>query len=239
MLDDDRVIAVIPARGGSKTIPYKNIKPLLGKPLIGWTIEVAKRVSLIDRIVVSTDDEQIASVAKGYGVEVMERPRHLAQDDSLPVDVLIDLVARLRKAGETAKYLVYLEPTSPLRQPSDILKCVQILADETSGFHSVATFCEASLNPYRSWRKVGNSYRKFIAEANPWLPRQQLPAAYQLNGAVYAFIVDQLSPTRRSILPKPVGGVIMPKERSVDIDDHFDFLIAELLLRRQLGDEIS
>lgn len=239
MIGHDRVVAVIPARGGSKTIPYKNIKNLLGKPLIGWTIEAAKQVPAVDRIIVSTDDDCIAKAVKPYGIEVMERPAHLAQDDSLPIDVIVDLVSRLKKAGETALYLVYLEPTSPLRQPLDISQCLDLLADKTNGFQSVATFCEANLHPYRAWKIEPDSCYEFIADVDPWLPRQKLPKAYQLNGAVYALRIDQPPQPSQPFLPKPIGGIIMPKERSIDIDDSYEFLLAEWLLRRQLGYEKS
>ncbi|GIQ69989.1 hypothetical protein XYCOK13_28130 [Xylanibacillus composti] len=233
MINNKRIVAVIPARGGSKSIPYKNIKELGGKPLIAWSIEMAKACEEIDRVIVSTEDEKIASVARQYGAEVIHRPEHLAQDDSLVMDAIKDLIAKIRVEGETAEYMVLLEPTSPMRSLDDIQQCLYLLADSDTDFDSVATFMDAELNPHRAWKIDDGMAQTFIDGAIPWLPRQKLPRAYQLNGAVYAFVIDRLKSEHISAFFGKSGVVLMPKERSVDIDDEIHFEFADYLLRRK------
>ena len=235
MIDAKRVIAVIPARGGSKSIPDKNIKPLGGKPLIVWSIEVAKKTEEIDRIIVSTDSEKIGKIAREHGAEVYIRPAHLATDEALVIDALRDLIGTLKKEGEDTEIMILLEPTCPLRSVEDIRKCINLLVN--NGYESVATFKEAELNPHRAWKINDEKPEVFIPGAIPWLPRQKLPKAYQLTGAVYAFYCNRLNQERRSLLFGKSGAVIVPKERSLDIDDELDFEILETLIRRRKEDE--
>ena len=230
MYKGQRVIAVIPARGGSKTIPRKNVRPLGGRPLIAWSIELAKRVGEIDRVIVTTDDEEIRSVAIAYGAEVYRRPAKLATDEALVIDALRDLIATLKSEGEQEGIMVLLEPTSPLRTVDDIRACLALIVD--GGKDSVATFKKADLNPHRAWRIREGCPEVFIPGAIPWLPRQKLPEAFQLNGAVYAFRMNRLLPDSPSLLVGELGAIVMPSECSVDIDDELDFDMAEKLLRR-------
>ena len=230
MLNGKRVIAVIPARGGSKSIPGKNIRPLRGKPLLAWSIDVARQVAEIDRVIVSTDDPQIATVAEANGAEVYARPGHLATDDALVIDALKDLLEKLRRDGETAEWIVLLEPTCPLRAPTDVRECLQLVS--TGDHDSVATFKDADLNPHRAWRLVDGVPEVFIPGAIPWLPRQKLPKAFQLNGAVYVFRASLLADEAKSLLIGRLGAVVMPRDRSQDIDDIVDFTIVEALLEK-------
>ena len=229
MLNGKRVIAVIPARGGSKSVPGKNIRSLGGKPLLAWSIEVARQVSEIDRIIVSTDDAQIASVGRAYGAEVYDRPPHLATDDALVIDALKDLLQTLHAEGETPDWVILLEPTCPLRTADDVRDCLKLVAQ--GEYDSVATFKDAELNPHRAWRLVDGVPEVFIAGAIPWLPRQKLPKAYQLNGAVYVFRANLLAREARSLLVGKLGAVLMPRDRSQDIDDSVDFTVVEALLK--------
>src|SRR5579863_3676730 len=160
MVHDKRVVAVIPARGGSKSIPGKNIKPLCGKPLLAWSIDIARQVVEIDRIIVSTDDPQIAAVGRRYDAEVFDRPAHLATDDALVIDALKDLLQRLEAEGDLPEWVILLEPTCPLRSAEDVRKCLGLIAE--GNFDSVATFKEADLNPHRAWRLVDNIPEVFI-----------------------------------------------------------------------------
>jgi len=223
-----RVIAVVPARGGSKTVPGKNIKLLSGKPLLQWSIEIGKSVAEIDRVIVSTDDEQIAEVARNCGAEVYRRPAHLATDEALVIDALRDLIQTLRQAGENDGIMVLLEPTCPLRSTEDVAACLQLLGE---GYDSAATFTEAALNPHRAWKIDARKPEVFIPGAIPWLPRQKLPRAYQLNGAVYAFKTSLLEANGNSLLVGKAGAVVMPSDRSVDIDDALDFTVVETLMQ--------
>jgi CMP-N,N'-diacetyllegionaminic acid synthase len=230
MLNGKRVIAVIPARGGSKSVPAKNLRPMGGKPLITWSIDVARQVREIDRIVVSTDDTQIASVARDHGAEVYARPPHLATDESLVIDALKDLLETLRTEGDPPEWVILLEPTCPLRTPGDVHDCLDLVFH--GDYDSVATFKDAELNPHRAWRIVDGTPEVFIDGAIPWLPRQKLPKAYQLNGAVYVFRASLLAQETRSLLVGKLGAVLMPRDRSQDIDDSIDFTIAEALLKK-------
>lgn len=231
VLNGKRVIAVIPARGGSKSIPGKNIRPLLGKPLLAWSIEVARQVGEIDRIIVSTDDAQIAAVGRSYGAEVYARPKHLATDDALVIDALKDLLQTLRSEREASEWMILLEPTCPLRLADDVRECLKFA--EKGHYDSVATFKDADLNPHRAWRVVDGVPEVFIPGAIPWLPRQKLPKAHQLNGAVYLFRTSLLEHEAESLLVGKLGAVLMPRERSHDIDDSVDFMIAEALLKNR------
>jgi CMP-N,N'-diacetyllegionaminic acid synthase len=230
MLNGKRVIAVVPARGGSKSIPGKNIKLLGGKPLLSWSIDVAKEVEEIDRVIVSTDDDQIASVGRSRGAEIYARPAHLATDEALVIDALKDLLESLRKEGETAEWFILLEATCPLRKAQDIRECLNLAAQK--GYDSVATFKDAELNPHRAWRLVDGKPEVFIMGAVPWLPRQKLPKAYQLNGAIYLFRASLLAQESKSLLVGECGAVVMPRDRSQDIDDAVDFMIAETFLKK-------
>jgi N-acylneuraminate cytidylyltransferase len=235
MVDGKRVIGVIPARGGSKTIAKKNIRNLGGKPLILWSLEVARKVAEIDRVIVSTDDQEIAAIAAAGGAEIYDRPPHLASDEALIIDALIDLRNRLRAEGETAEIMVLLEPTCPLRSAGDVQKCVEMLVRE--GLDSVATFRAAELNPHRAWKILEGRPEVFIPQAVPWLPRQKQPDAFQLNGAVYSFVMDLLEPGSKAVLFGKAGAVLMPRHRSIDIDDSMDFEIAEILMQRGLNEQ--
>jgi len=230
MINNKRVIAVIPARGGSKTVPGKNIRPLGGRPLISWSIEVARQVSEIDRIIVSTDEPQIASISREHGAEVYARPPHLATDEALVIDALKNLIQTLHAEREMPEWLILLEPTCPLRTADDIRDCLNLLAQ--GEYDSVATFKEAELNPHRAWSIVEGVPQVFISGAVPWLPRQKLPKAYQLNGAVYIFRAGLLAHETKSILVGNSAAVVMPRERSYDIDDSLDFLVVESIVKK-------
>ena len=230
-----RIIAVIPARGGSKTIPGKNIKLLAGKPLLVWSVETAKSIPEIDRVIVSTDDDTIRSVAAHCGAEVYMRPASLATDDALVIDALRHLISVLKSENEDVEIMVLLEPTSPLRTASDVLECLDLLVQ--GGKDSVATFKKAGLNPHRAWKIENGHPEVFVPGAIPWLPRQKLPSAFQLNGAVYAFKTDRLTPGSPSLLVGELGAVLMPDERSIDIDNELDFEMAErLIVKFRIGE---
>ena len=222
------IIALIPARGGSKSVPGKNIYPLAGKPLIAHSIETALKVGEIDRVIVSTDDDEIGDIAKKYGAEYYKRPPHLSTDNALVIDTIRELYRELLNEGEKPEIFILLEPTSPLRKSEDIVNCIRKLRG--SNLDSVATFKEADLNPVRAWKIINGKPETYIQGVNPWKPRQELPAAYQLNGAVYAFYIDRLPEDGSTLLFGNSGAVTMPRERSVDIDDQLDFIFVESIM---------
>lgn len=229
MIDGLRVIALTPARGGSKSVPYKNLHPLGGKPLLAWPLECALATPEIDRVIVSTDDERIATAARGLGAEVYLRPEHLAGDTALVADAIRHLWQQLRAEGETAQVLVLLEATSPFRSPELVGRCIQRLVREH--LDSIATFNEADINPERTWRLDGGLPVPFIPGAVPWKPRQLLTPAFQLNGAVYAFFPDRLPAGVPNILFGRMGAEIVPRDSVIDIDTLQDFELAHVLLK--------
>jgi N-acylneuraminate cytidylyltransferase len=229
----ERVIAVIPARGGSKGVPRKNVRPLAGRPAIVWTIELARAIPELARVIVSTDDDAIAAVSVAAGAEVYRRPPHLATDDAMVVDALRDLAGRLSDEGETARCWVLLEPTAPLRTVGDVRDCLSMLLDPAARCDCVATFHEAARNPYRAWRIEEGTAAKLFRDAPEGVPRQQLPLAYHLDGNAYAFRIDRVPAGARTILNGRIGAVIVPAERGFEIDEPIDFEIVEFLLTRR------
>ncbi|MBX0288247.1 acylneuraminate cytidylyltransferase family protein [Halomicroarcula sp. F28] len=228
MIGGDSVVALVPARGGSKGVPGKNVRELGSKPLVAWPIDVAKETRAIDRAIVSTDDEEIAEIAREWGAEVSERPARLATDESLVADTVRYTVDQLASSDDPPEYVVMLEPTTPFRRPADIEACLDRLAEP--GVDSVATFTDAEVNPHRTWRVEDGTPQPFLPEGTPWQPRQSLPDAYQLNGAVYAFDVDAVTESGPSLLFGESEAVVMEPGRSLDIDTELDFAVAETLL---------
>lgn len=226
MMENSTVIAFIPARGGSKSIPRKNLAILGKKPLLQWTIEVAQQSNYIDAIYVSTDDEEIKNVSENLGVAVHWRSTKNSTDDALVANAVKEFLQQLKELPE---YLVLLEPTAPFRTTQDIDACISKIKAER--LDSVATYTEAALNPHRAWKLEGDTMVPFVNNANPWLPRQKLPKAYQLNGAVYVVCVRSFleSNDDKFVLEKS-GAHYMPAERSLDIDHPIDLLIANALL---------
>lgn len=225
-----KVLAIIPARGGSKGIPNKNIKMLAGKPLICHTIDVVKSVNDIHKIVVSTDDSGIAEVAINSGVEVVERPLSLSGDDSLVIDAIRYTIDYLKEKGFTFEIALLLEPTSPFRNAEDILNALAKM--DNKQIDSVASFTETKTPPDRIWKKNGRM-APIIKGSNPFLPRQMLEKGYYLNGIIYGIKVNVLKKfaTSNSLLLGNVDPIFTPEERVIDIDTERDFALAEFLLK--------
>jgi len=229
VIAEKRVIALIPARGGSKSIHHKNLQILGDRPLIGWPISCALETSELDRVIVSTDDPLISKVARELEAEVYIRPEELASDTSLVADTIRQLWKQLRSEGETAEIVVLLEATSPFRNPELIRLCLNRLVNEN--LDSIATFHEADLHPERAWSIVEGVPSPFISGAVPWTPRQLLRTAYQLNGAVYALYPDRLPPSAPNILFGRMGAQVVPADTVVDIDTLKDLVIANAIFK--------
>ncbi len=227
MIEGRNVVAVVPARAGSKGVQGKNARLLGGKPLTAWPVLVAKRTPSIDRIIVSTDGEEIARIARDYGAEVYERPVSLAGDDSPVIDALRDLTDRLLSEDAQPDIMVLLEPTSPFRMPADISVCLERLVSEK--LDSIGTFSAAHLNPHRAWVIEAGVAKPFIPGAVPWLPRQRLPSAWQLTGTVYAFDPMRLPADAPAILYGNVGAHVVDDAANFDIDTETDLKIANAL----------
>jgi len=226
MIKGKSVLAIIPARGGSKGIPRKNIRMLAGKPLIAWTIDEAKKSKYIDRLILSSEDEEIIKVAKDWGCEVpFIRPVELAQDDTPGIEPVLHALDTLK---EKYDYVVLLQPTSPLRSVDDIDSCIE------SCFSSHAPSCvsvtEVDQHPHLMYEvdKTG-ALSPFLSQKKAIYRRQDLPLVYILNGAVYIAESAWIQQSR-SFLRPDTKAYAMPKERSLDIDDNVDFKIAEIML---------
>lgn len=217
--------ALIPARGGSKGIPRKNIKPIAGKPLIAWTIESALRSSLLDAVVVSTEDEEIAEVARRAGALVpFLRPAALAADDTPGLDPVLHAFEQLAQFDA----VLLLQPTSPMRTTDDIDACLRLAADR--GAPSVVSVSEPDAHPYWTYR-IGNDGRLArLVDGAPVTRRQDLPLVGALNGALY-FAERNWLLANGSLLGPETLAYMMTRERSVDLDTPLDWKIAELLLK--------
>lgn len=226
------MLAIIPARGGSKGLPGKNIRPLNGKPLIAHTIEAALGAKQLTRVIVSTDSEEIASVSLQYGAELpFMRPSHLAQDDSLAIDNYIYTVGRLSKESRIAiENFVVLQPTSPLRNSFDIDNAVKLFREKNAD--SVISFYPAP-HPVQWYRYIDEEgvLRSFFEDGHRLANRQDEKKSYLPNGAIYIFKYSILK-DRRVYYTDKTYPYIMPAERSVDIDTLDDFDLAEFKLRK-------
>lgn len=219
MIDGLKVLAVIPARGGSKGAPRKNLRMLGGKPLIAWTIDAARQSRAVDRVIVSTDDHEIAEAALKWGGEVpFMRPTELAQDDT-PGDAPFR-----HAAGETPGFdiAVLLQPTSPLRNAADIDGCVA-LALETEG--SVVSVTESGKHPAWMFTLDGCSMSPVSPHLAATSRRQALPTVYVLNGAVYVMKTADLA-SGQALISSDTAAYVMPADRSIDIDTEIDFIVA-------------
>jgi CMP-N-acetylneuraminic acid synthetase len=230
---EPRVLALVPARGGSKGLPRKNVLPLGGHPLIAWSIAAGQQAQTVHRVVCSTDDAEIAEVAVSYGAEVpFMRPAELAQDDTLDLPVFQHALAWLeREQGWRADVVVQLRPTSPLRFPGQVDEAVRMLF-ETPEATGVRTVIPAPANPYKMWLLpepgVGRYMRPLVGVPcfeEPYnMPRQKLPQAWWQTGTIDVVRADVIRAGRMSgdrLLPMRVD----PRQ-AVDIDAEADLAAA-------------
>lgn len=221
------LLALIPARGGSRDIPHKNVKMLAGKPLIAWTIEAAQQSNRINRIVVSTEDENIASVAQSWGADVpFLRPMNLARDDTPGIEPALHALSMLPQYD----WLVLLQPTSPLRGAEDIDGIVRFC--EAREARSAVSICKAEKHPYWMFgRDAADRLQPIVDVPVPTL-RQELPEAYALNGALYLAHREWLL-DNRGFVGTDTCGYEMPVERSADVDSQLDWQWVEFLIGNQ------
>ena len=221
------IISIIPARGGSKGIPRKNIKLLNGKPLISYSIDASNSCSLIDDTYVSTEDAEISEISKGNNAEVIERPDELAGDDSSSIDVILHVLDYLENKGELPDLFVLLQPTSPLRTSEDIEASINSFLE--SDCDSLVSVCELD---HRSLLNFSLEDGFLVQNNNESLfnsRRQDIPTHYSLNGAIYITTPEFIRKNKSFYSDKTIPHV-MSKEKSIDIDTSFDFKLAEFLL---------
>lgn len=234
MYDDSTILALIPARGGSKGIPGKNIKAFDGHPLIAYTIAAARRSRYVDSVVVTTDSEEIAGVARAYGAEApFLRPAELASDTARTIDAVVHAVGAMAGLGRPHDVVVLLQPTSPLRRAEEIDAAVEtFFSHGTLGLASVSDVTEHPVLT-RSLDRSGVLHP--ILPMSSTVRRQDMPRFWHVDGAIYVNRADDLTP-ETSLNDNPIG-FVMPRERSSDIDDIEDFLRAEQIMR-ELGDPL-
>lgn len=230
------ILALITARGGSKSIPQKNITLLAGKPLIAWTIESALRSSL-HSVVVSTDDEEIAKIAKNWGAEVpFMRPAELARDDSPHILVIIHALQWLeRYKNELYDYVLLLQPTSPFRSVADIDNVIQLALERNAD--SVVSVCPAETHPYLTKILAADGHLEdFTSKPGGYLRRQDLPPVHAINGAIYLVRRGVLL-NKKTYYTENTFAYVMPPERSFDIDTPWDLYLADLIMKDRIKNE--
>lgn len=228
------VVAIVTARGGSKGIIGKNLAPIAGKPMIAWTIDAARRSTSVRRVVVSTDCDEIARVARVWGAEVpFRRPEALARDDSSHLSVVLHALEWIENdEGRAPDYLLLLQPTSPLRLPEDIDRAVALAAEK--GPDGVVSVCVANPHPWLVKRMDADGHLAMFCDVDSsrYLRRQDFPPAYSLNGAIYLVRPEALR-SQRTLIPRQTLPLVMPAERSLDIDDAWDLHLARLIMEDQ------
>lgn len=225
-----RVLGLIPARGGSKGIPRKNIRPLGGKPLLAWTIEAARASRLLARVILSTEDEEIAAVGRAWGVEVpFLRPRELAEDDTPTLPVVLHAVEWLEARGEAYDAVCLLQPTSPFRKPEWIDGCVELLQRERADSAITVRRIPDEFHPFWALLRAEGGWLRFLSGSGIPARRQDLPPAYHRDGAVYVVRCDVLK-GRQTLYGEKVAGFEVSGVGSVNLDTEPDWNRAEELL---------
>lgn len=224
MIDGKRVLGIIPARGGSKGIPRKNLRLLAGKPLLTWTIEAARDSHYLDRVILSSEDEAIIAVARKWGCEVpFIRPAELARDDTPGIEPVLHAIHSI---GGNYDYIVLLQPTSPLRTTEDIDGCISHCVRG----NAPACVSVTAVAQHPSWMHTLDSQGRLLPLLS-WSSadcRQDLPPVYLENGAVYVARTDYLM-SRRDFITTETIAYIMPAARSVDIDTTLDLLLCAII----------
>lgn len=222
MFENKRILAIIPARGGSKGIPHKNIIDLCGKPLINYTIEAALGSKYIDYVIVSTDDQEIAKVARYCGAEIpFMRPAEFADDTSKTIDAVLYTVSELENIGEKFDILVLLQPTEPLRTAGDIDGAIDRYFE--CGCHSLVSVSEVDDHPILI-RSVEENQLKPLLNGSSTCRRQDMPIYYRVNGCIYINAISELN--RKTSFNDNTVPYIMERSHSVDIDELSDLALA-------------
>ena len=218
-------LAIIPARGGSKRLPRKNILDLCGKPLISWSIEAALKSKYISKVVVSSDDEEILNISSNFGADIIKRSYELANDTATTFDAIKHTINNLEKYD----YIVLLQPTSPLRNEKHIDEAIELLEEKQAD--AIVSVCEMDHSPL--WSNIlpeDGNMRGFLREEILNKRSQDLEKYYRLNGAVYICKTDKLLENKSFFLKDNIFAYIMDRKSSIDIDEEIDFLFAERVI---------
>lgn len=223
-----KVLGIIPARGGSKRMPKKNIIKLKGQPLISYTINAGLKSKKIDRLVVSTDDREIARVSKDYGAEVIMRPENLAKNETPTLPVIRHVIKELEKSNYFPDMVMILQPTSPMRTSVDIDKAIGMMLKKR--VKSLVSVCPANENARWTYMIRRGKIEPFT-KTKKYRRKQTPTLVYKKNGAIYLAKKDTLMKNDK-VFDRGSIAFVMPKERSIDIDEPIDLEMAEMLLRK-------
>ena len=226
MINNKRILAVIPARGGSKRLPRKNVLNLNGKPLVAWSIKAGLNSKYIDKVVVTSDDAEILSIAKYYGVLLINRPAELSNDTATTFDAIKHTIENLEKYD----HVILLQATSPLRNEKHIDEAIELLENKNAS--AVVSVCEMDHSPL--WSNILDdslSMKSFSRSGVLNKRSQDLEKYYRLNGAIYICKVEKLLEERGFFLKDNIFDFKMDRENSIDIDEEIDFQIAKLKMR--------
>lgn len=225
MYKDKTFLAIIPARGGSKRLPRKNVLDLGGKPLIAWSIEAGLNSKYIDNVVVSSDDDEILNIAKKYNTDIINRPSNLASDTATTFDAIKHTIENSKQYD----YIVLLQATSPLRGAKHIDEAIELL--EEKGAEAIVSVCEMDHSPLWS-NTLDNSLsmNRFLRDEVLNKRSQDLEKYYRLNGAIYICKTDKLLKEKSFFIKDKIFAFKMDRESSVDIDEEIDFKIVKVLL---------
>ncbi len=226
-----RILAIIPARAGSKGIKQKNIINLNGKPLIAYSIEESLKSKYIDKVIVSTDGEDIARISKIYGAEVpFLRPKHLASDTSKTIDSVIHCIEEMRKIGEEYDYMVLLQPTQPLRKVNHIDEAIELIIQKDED--SLVSVSKVKENPVLMRRIDENGHAVNLLECSSTIRRQDFPDFYKVNGSIYINRINENLNNNTSLNDNKLV-YIMDEKYDIDIDYMKDLQIAEFIINNK------
>jgi CMP-N,N'-diacetyllegionaminic acid synthase len=225
MYKNKTFLAIIPARGGSKRLPRKNILDLCGKPLVTWSIEAGLKSKYTDKVIVSSDDDEILEISKKFGAETIKRPNKLANDTATTFDAIKHTIENIQEYD----YIVLLQPTSPLRNASHIDEAIELL--EGKNADAVISVCEMDHSPLWS-NTLDNSLSMngFLRDEILNKRSQDLEKYFRLNGAIYVCKTDKLLEEKSFFLKENIFAYVMDRKSSIDIDKEIDFVLAKVLI---------
>jgi CMP-N,N'-diacetyllegionaminic acid synthase len=226
MYKNNTFLAIIPARGGSKRLPRKNVLNLNGKPLVAWSIEAGLKSKYIDRVIVSSDDKEILDISQDYGADTIKRPSYLATDTAASFDVIKHTIENVEKYD----YVILLQATSPLRNEKHIDEAIELLESKHSS--AVVSVCEMDHSPL--WSNTLDdslSMEGFLRDEVLNKRSQDLEKYYRLNGAIYICRIDKLLKEEGFFLKNNIFSFKMDRQNSIDIDEEIDFKMAEVFFK--------
>ena len=230
MYRDKSFLAIIPARGGSKRLPRKNILDLNGKPLIAYSINAGLRSKYVNKVIVTSDNQEILNISQQYGAEVIKRPSYLASDTSTSFDVIKHTIENL----EQYDYVILLQATSPLRTFININKAIELLNEKNAD--AIVSVCEMEHSPL--WANILNddlNMNNFLKDETLNRRSQDLEKYYRINGAIYICKTDKLLSKKSFFLKDNIFAYIMDRKYSIDIDEEIDFIVAQSIMEKYIS----